>query len=130
MRVTTSAAALGLCLAAACGSYNPTGPGAPASDPPPAEPNDVAIVRGASALTTTAFDPNPQALSLGGAGSVSVRWVNADGTAHQIASDGGAFATSATLGSGATYSVALGAGTYRYHCAIHPNMVGTITVGP
>jgi plastocyanin len=33
------------------------------------------------------------------------------------------------LGSGATYSVNLAAGTYQYHCAIHPNMVGTITVG-
>jgi len=40
-----------------------------------------------------------------------------------------AFATSGPLGGGATYSIALTrAGTYHYHCAIHPNMVGTITV--
>ena len=66
--------------------------------------------------------------------------MNADGgpgygggaaVAHQIASDDGAFATSAPLGSGGTYSVAFDKpGTYRYHCAIHPNMVGTITVTP
>ena len=71
---------------------------------------DVNVVKGASQLTTTAFDPNPKALSLGAGAQVSVRWVNADGgggygggaaVTHQIASD---------------------------HCAIHPNMVGTITV--
>lgn len=132
--------AFALFLAGACGSYGPTGPGVPSSPPPPASPNDVTIVKGADGLTTTAFDPNPKTLTLGGAGEVSVRWVNRDGGSgygggtsvpHQIASDNGAFATSGTLGSGATYSVALTqAGTYHYHCAIHPNMVGTITVAP
>jgi plastocyanin len=100
----------------------------------------VSIVPGASQLTTTAFDPNPKVLSLAGAAQMSVRWVNSDGgggygggsgVTHQIASDDGAFATSAPIGAGATYTVALTkAGTYRYHCAIHPNMVGTITVNP
>ena len=99
---------------------------------------DVNIVVGASHLTTAAFNPNPKQLSLGGGADVAVRWVNTDGgggyggtaVAHQIASDDGAFATSQPLGSGATYSVNLQAGTYHYHCAIHPNMVGTITVAP
>jgi plastocyanin len=131
-RLPTSLAALSLCLAGACGSNSSTGPSGPA-------PGDVAIVKGASALTTTAFDPNPKTLALGGAAEVSVRWVNKDGgggygggtaVIHQIASDDGAFATSAPLGAGATYSVAFAAGTYHYHCAIHPNMVGTITVTP
>jgi plastocyanin len=130
--------ALSLTVAGACGSYNPTGPGT--SSAPPPMPNDVDIVQGAAALTTTAFDPNPKALALGGATTVSVRWVNADagggyggGTAvtHQIASDDGAFATSGPLAAGATYSAAFTkAGTYHYHCAIHPNMVGTVTVAP
>ena len=70
-----------------------------------------------------------------------VRWINQDisggdytmGTAvtHQIKSDNGAFATSPLLGGNATYSISLtAAGTYTYHCNIHPNMVGTITVTP
>lgn len=134
-RLPTAICALSFCLAGACGSSSPTGPGSPSS-PTPA---DVTIVRGASQLTTTAFDPNPKPLSLGGTAQASVRWVNADGgggyggsaVVHQIASDDGAFATSGPLGSGATYSVTLTkAGTYGYHCAIHPAMVGTITVAP
>jgi plastocyanin len=123
---------LSLGLATACGSDSTTGPN------PTPTPGDVNIVAGASLLTTTAFNPNPKQLSLAGAATVAVRWVNTDGgggyggssVAHQIASDNGAFATSQPLGSGATYSVNLAAGTYQYHCAIHPNMVGTITVGP
>ena len=123
--------ALSLGLATACGSSSMTGPN------PTPTPGDVNIVVGASAMTTTAFNPNPKQLSLAGAATVAVRWVNTDGgsgyggsaVTHQIASDNGAFATSQPLGSGKTYSVNLAAGTYQYHCAIHPNMVGTITVG-
>ena len=43
----------------------------------------------------------------------------------------GSRAQSPPLGSGATYTVKFTApGTYNYHCAIHPNMVGTIVVAP
>ena len=138
-RLPAAVFALSLFLAGACGGYTaPSGPSAPSSPPPTSA--DVSIVQGASLLTTTAFDPNPKALSLAGAAQVSVRWVNGDGgggygggsgVTHQIASDDGAFANSGLISAGATYTVALTkAGTYRYHCAIHPNMVGTITVNP
>lgn len=129
-RLSKSLAALSLCAAAACGSSNATGP-SPA-------PGDITIVQGASTLTTAAFTPNPQTVALAGTAQIGVRWVNRDvsggygggtATTHQIMSDNGAFATSEPLGGGATYSVAFTtAGTYHYHCAIHPNMVGTITV--
>jgi len=125
---------------AACGGYSaPTGTQNPA--PPTPTANDIGIGVGASALTTTAFSPNPKVVSLGGTSSVTVRWVNSDisggdyisgtATSHNIASDNGAFATSGTLGGNATYSVTFtAAGDYPYHCAIHPNMVGTVTVNP
>jgi plastocyanin len=52
-------------------------------------------------------------------------------TSHNIASDNGAFATSPVLGGNATFSANFSAaGEYPYHCAIHPNMVGTVTVNP
>jgi plastocyanin len=125
-----------LFLAGGCGSNGPTSP-----SNPPSTPGDVDIVVGASLLTTGAFSPNPKTVALGGGASIAVRWVNTDagsggyggggGVAHRIASDNGAFTTSPTLAPGATYSVNLTqAGTYAFHCEIHPNMVGTITVSP
>ena len=132
-RLAISLFALTLTLASACGSDSTTNPN------PTPTPGDVDIVKGAELLTTTAFNPNPKQLSLGGGAGVSVRWVNTDGggtyggtsVAHQITSDNDAFTQSARLNSGATYSVTFtAAGTYTYHCAIHPNMVGTIVVAP
>lgn len=124
-------------LAACGGSSAPTDTQNPA--PPTPAQNDIGIVVGASQLTTTAFSPNPKVVSLGGGASVTVRWVNTDisggdytvgtATSHNITSDNGAFAGSGSLGGNAIHSVALpAAGSYPYHCAIHPNMVGTVTV--
>jgi plastocyanin len=126
---------------AACGGYTaPTDGGNVA--PPTAAPNDIRIVVGASQLTTTAFSPNPKVVSLGGNASVAVRWVNGDisgggdyitgtATAHTIVSDDGAFTSSGSLGGNGTFSATLNApGSYSYHCGIHSNMVGTVTVNP
>jgi plastocyanin len=130
-RLAIALFALTLTLGSACGSDNTTNPN------PTPTPGDVDIVKGAEFLTTTAFDPNPKQLSLGGATEVSLRWVNTDGggtyggtsVPHQPTSDNGAFTQSPILGSGGTYTVTLtAAGTYHYHCAIHPTMVGTIVV--
>ena len=129
-RLSLTLFVVSLSLASACGGGSTTGPSSGPNPKPTPTPGDVSIVQGAERLTTTAFDPNPKQLSLGGAATVAVRWVNGDGETHEIASDNQAFATSSLLASGATYSVTLAAGTYHYHCAIHPNMVGTIAVGP
>jgi len=130
-----------LCIIAACGGY--TAPTGTTNNSPPPTPtsNDINIVVGASMKTTTAFSPNPKNVSLGGGSSVSVRWVNGDisggdytmGTAvvHDITSDDGSFQPSGNLGGNATYSITLTAARdYPYHCAIHPNMTGTIHVTP
>jgi plastocyanin len=116
-------APLALTLAAACGSSS-TGP-----SNPPDKVGDINIVQGAAFLTTGAFDPNPKTVSLADGGGV--RWVNRDGTTHEMMSDNAAFPTSGLIRAGDTYSITLSAaGTYHFHCAIHPNMVGTITVTP
>ena len=139
-RIWIALLALPLGLAGACGSYTAP-PGSQNPPPPTAAANDIGIAVGASQLTTTAFTPNPKVVSLGGNASVTVRWVNSDisggdyttGTAtkHNITSDNGGFTASGTLGGNATFSVALTAtGDYHYHCQIHPNMVGTVTVNP
>lgn len=124
-------------LAAACGSGSSTGPNAPPS--PAAAASDIDIVPGASTLTLAAFSPNPKTLALGSSGSAVVRWVNRDvsgggaygtaATSHNITSDDGVFEPSGVLPGGANYTVTFSAaGTYRFHCSIHPNMVGSIVV--
>lgn len=129
-------------LFAACSSNGSTSPSNQNAPPPAPNPtSDIGIVLGASTKTTTAFSPNPKAVSLAGGTSVTIRWINEDitgndyqtgnATAHQITSDNAAFATSPILGGNGTYSISLSsAGTYTYHCAIHPNMVGEIDVTP
>jgi plastocyanin len=139
IRITLLAISVG--LSGACGSYTAPSGGPQNPAPPVAMANDVTVVVGASALTTTAFSPNPKVVALGGNPSVTVRWVNKDisggsytsgsATVHNITSDNGAFTASGPMGGNATYSVALTtAVSYPYHCSIHPNMVGTITVNP
>jgi len=57
----------------------------------------------------------------------TVTWVNDDGATHQIKS---AIFPSAPLPNGATFQHTFNEapGVYRYSCAIHPSMVGSVTV--
>lgn len=130
---------LGIVAGCSNSSTSPSNQNAPPPTPNPS--SDIGVVLGASTKTTTAFSPNPKTVSLGGAASVTIRWINEDitgsdyqtgtATAHQIMSDNSAFATSPVLGGNGTYPITLSAaGTYTYHCPIHPNMVGEIDVTP
>jgi plastocyanin len=73
------------------------------------------------------FAPNPSSVTVG----QTVAWHNAIDAAHTATADGGAFDTG-NLSSGATSSpIAMTtAGSFPYHCGIHPSMVGTLTVNP
>jgi len=75
-------------------------------------------------MTTTAYSPNPLTVSVG----TTVTWTNNDTTTHNSTSNNGAFATP-SIGPGASASFTFqSAGSFAYHCTIHPGMVGTITV--
>lgn len=121
---------------AGCGSYSgsPTQP----SGGGMLDANEVGIVFGAQNKGTAAFTPNPITISLASATGGVVKWVNNDqtssvygsgGTTHNITADDGSF-TSGNLAPGATFQTTLAAGTYAYHCSIHPTMKGTVTVTP
>ena len=97
----------------------------------------MSIVLNASTKGSAAFSPDPFAESF--ASRAKVIWVNADGTdsgygpmgtTHHLISDTGLF-DSGNLSPGTTFTFTFAAaGTYTYHCTIHPSMVGTIDLTP
>ena len=114
-RLSLLAASLAL-LGSACGSSSsPTAPTVAADV-------TISIV---GDRTNQSYSPNPTAMRVG----QTVAWKNNDTTVHDATQDAARFGTG-TISVGATSSpVAMStAGTFTYHCTIHPGMVGTITV--
>src|SRR5262245_54769364 len=71
-----------------------------------------------------AFDPAGLTVDVGD----TVTWTNGDDIAHTATADGGSFDTG-TLANGESGSATFNtAGTFPYHCSIHAQMTGTITV--
>ena len=59
-----------------------------------------------------------------------ITWTNSDAAAHRVALDDGSCSMSGRIaGGGGTASLVFSvAGTYPFHCSIHPSMKGTITI--
>lgn len=132
-----------LCLAlvvaaAACGGgsgYPTTGTTNPPAAPPPAPPPPPPP-GGATkvAIADFSFSPSTITVSVG----TTVSWTNGGGTTHTVTSNTGVFDSgmlappNAQTGTpGATFSYTFSsAGTFAYHCSIHPQMTGTVTVTP
>lgn len=76
-----------------------------------------------------AFQPTPVHVPVGG----KLTWLNCEpaGTpSHTTTADGGAWA-STLLDPGQTFTVTLStAGTFGYHCEVHPSMIAQIIVDP
>jgi plastocyanin len=71
-----------------------------------------------------AFSPNPVSINVGD----TITWTNDDGVAHNATGNGGGFATG-QIGAGTSKSVTFhAAGSFAYHCTIHPSMTGTVIV--
>jgi plastocyanin len=82
------------------------------------------IPAGASGLRAAAFGANPLVVSLG----TTVVWQNNDTIAHTSTSDGSGW-NSGTIGPGQSFRFTFTSpGTFPYHCSIHPDMLGTVTV--
>lgn len=73
-------------------------------------------------IKDSAFNPKSVTVLKGD----TVRWTNLDSTAHTIT---GSTFDSGTLQEGESYDFpCANAGTYEYHCSIHPSMKGTVIV--
>ena len=120
-----------LIVAAACGSnYSSSSPSPTPSPTPSATPSPggasspVSIPTGASTLGRSAFMPDALTVPAG----TTVTWTNTDSVAHTSTSDAKGW-DSGIVGPGQQFSVSLQTpGTYSYHCAIHPGMIGTVVV--
>ena len=122
-----------LLSAVACGSSysSPSTTPSPAPSPAPgpvstpgAGSSPVTIPVNASTLTSTAFAPDAVDVSAG----ATVTWTNNDGVSHTSTSDAGVW-DSGIVQPGGQFSVSFPtAGTYHYHCLIHPGMIGTVVV--
>ena len=71
------------------------------------------------------YSPNPTTMKAG----QTIAWHNADTIAHTSTKDGGGFDTGSINGGATSAPITMStAGTFTYHCTLHPGMVGTITV--
>ncbi len=92
----------------------------PATSSTPAQTQTTSSVR----IQNFTFTPNNIQVKTG----QSVTWTNDDTTAHTITSDNGTF-DSGNVGQNGSFSFTFTkAGTYNYHCAIHPSMTGQVVV--
>jgi plastocyanin len=109
----------GVGLVAGCGSSTSSSPTTPTT-----QAADVTIaIQGNRG--NQSFSPEPATMRVG----QTVAWRNADSITHNATQDSNRFATS-NLSAGATSSpIAMNAaGTFTYHCTIHPGMIGTLVV--
>jgi plastocyanin len=71
------------------------------------------------------FDPADVAVEPGD----TITWTNEGAVPHTVTADDGSF-DSETLNPGESYTVTFsGEGTLTYHCELHPEMVGSVSVG-
>jgi plastocyanin len=82
----------------------------------------------ADAVAIKDFSFSPKRITVKPGQAITV--VNDDNVTHTLSANGGAFNTG-DLGSGRRDRItAASAGTYAYHCEIHPFMTGTVRVSP
>jgi plastocyanin len=79
---------------------------------------------GAYGGCTYAFSPSQVTVPAGS----TITWVNGTSAPHTASADAGAFDTGTISASGQASVKLTSAGTYSYHCNIHPYMMGSITV--
>ena len=72
-----------------------------------------------------AFDPATITVTTG----TTVLWTNKDAIGHTVTSDSGLFDSGTAVNTNGTFSYMFAtAGTFTYHCKIHPMMTGTVIV--
>jgi plastocyanin len=112
-------AALGMLASCSNSSTTPSNPGSSGN------PNIASVTVPASdAYGQTLFDPHGVNIPVGG----QVQFNNSDSIEHHPTADDGSWDGDLGANGGAFSKTFTTAGTYTYHCSIHPNMTGSIVV--
>ncbi|MGE5358833.1 MAG: cupredoxin family copper-binding protein [Bacteroidales bacterium] len=112
-----------LLVAAACGSssVSPTSP-SPSPSPSPAPGGSAGVTIN---ISNSAFAPSSMTVKVG----QTVAWQNSDSITHTATANSGAFDTGAIAPGSTSAAITMStAGTFAYHCSIHPFMTGTLIV--
>lgn len=87
-----------------------------------------AVAQGTANVTIVNFSFRPSSIVVVIGMNNSVMWTNNDYTTHTVTADDNSY-LSPNISSGGTFDHTFTvAGTYTYHCSIHPYMKGTIIV--
>jgi plastocyanin len=102
----------------------PTPTSAPTTAPTPTPTTAPTSTGNSVSIKNFAFSPASLTVKVG----TKITWTNNDTVTHTVTADKGAF-NSGPLAPGSTFSFTFTkAGTYSYHCNIHPYMMATIVV--
>jgi plastocyanin len=102
---------------------SPTPTAIPTANPTPSPTPTAASSGNSVSIMNFSFSPNSLTVKVG----TKVTWTNHDSVTHTVTADQGAF--NSTVPPGGSFSFTLTkAGTYAYHCNIHPYMMATIVV--
>jgi plastocyanin len=116
MKTKSSLILLAVILLAACGSK--AGP-TPTGTLPPVQSGEAKV-----SIANFAFNPVNLTIITG----TTVAWTNNDTVSHNVTSDDGSWGSN-SLAKGDSFSFTFTqAGTFSYHCSVHPSMKATITV--
>ncbi len=116
---------------AACSSSGSTPTAAAPTVAPSAAATAAASSGGGSAAAATvdmkniAYNPATVTAKVG----QTVTWTNSDSFAHTVTFDDSSVKSSDNVAAAGTFSTTFDkAGSFTYHCTIHPTMKGTVTV--
>jgi plastocyanin len=127
LRLTVVSAIVMVAIACGGGYSSPSTAPSPTPSPTPTpagSSSSVSIPVGASSLGNAAYSPDELSVVAG----TTVTWMNRDSESHTSTSDVAGW-NSGVVAPGGQFSVAFQTpGTFSYHCAIHPGMVGTVVV--
>ena len=112
------------------GGSTPSAPGNPATTTttvPPATGNADLVISILGDQGGMSFSPANATLRVG----QTVAWRNTDTDLHTATQNSGGFNTgNITRGSTSAPIAMTAAGSFPYHCVLHPGMVGSLTVNP